>query len=145
MKTNLLFISIILFFVGYWLVSWIYTKCKIPSFQDDNKSNKDYDETSYNQSYDSKSGDEGKHSGTDNSYGSDHNNARDQHTYFSELLDIDNDYTIDNIKQKYRDSLRKYHPDKVSHLGSEFQVIAEQKTKEINKAYDYFKKIYNFN
>ena len=34
----------------------------------------------------------------------------------------------------------KYHPDKVRHLGEEFRSVAEQKMKEINAAYDYFKK-----
>jgi DnaJ like chaperone protein len=34
----------------------------------------------------------------------------------------------------------QYHPDKVSHLGDEFRTGAEEKMKEINQAYDYFKK-----
>jgi DnaJ like chaperone protein len=34
----------------------------------------------------------------------------------------------------------QYHPDKVAHLGDEFRGIAEEKMKEINAAYDFFKK-----
>jgi DnaJ-domain-containing protein 1 len=41
--------------------------------------------------------------------------------------------------------ISQYHPDKVQHLGREFQQMAEYKTKEIQKAYDYFKQNYNIN
>jgi DnaJ like chaperone protein len=37
----------------------------------------------------------------------------------------------------------QYHPDKVGHLGEEFKRVAEEKMKEINMAYDFFKKKYN--
>ena len=47
------------------------------------------------------------------------------------------------IKKAYRKLSMQYHPDKVGHLGQEFQEIAEQKMKEINMAYDYFKKKFN--
>lgn len=47
------------------------------------------------------------------------------------------------IKKAYRKLSMQYHPDKVSHLGQEFQRVAEEKMKEINQAYDYFKKKYN--
>ncbi len=46
----------------------------------------------------------------------------------------------DAIKKSYRKLSMKYHPDKVRHLGEEFRVVAEEKMKEINAAYDYFKK-----
>ena len=34
----------------------------------------------------------------------------------------------------------KYHPDKVSHLGDEFQKLAEEKFKSVNDAYQAVKK-----
>jgi DnaJ like chaperone protein len=46
----------------------------------------------------------------------------------------------DTIKKAYRKLSMKYHPDKVRHLGEEFRAIAEEKMKEINAAYDFFKK-----
>jgi len=46
----------------------------------------------------------------------------------------------ETIKKAYRKLSMQYHPDKVRHLGEEFQKIAEEKMKEINAAYDYFKK-----
>jgi DnaJ like chaperone protein len=47
------------------------------------------------------------------------------------------------IKKAYRKLSMQYHPDKVSHLGDEFKSVAEEKMKEINAAYDYFKKRHN--
>ncbi len=47
------------------------------------------------------------------------------------------------IKKAYRKLSMQYHPDKVAHLGDEFKGVAEEKMKEINAAYDYFKKKFN--
>ncbi len=46
----------------------------------------------------------------------------------------------ETIKKAYRKLSMKYHPDKVRHLGEEFRAVAEEKMKEINAAYDFFKK-----
>jgi DNA-directed RNA polymerase subunit RPC12/RpoP len=48
-----------------------------------------------------------------------------------------------DVKRAYRELLAKYHPDKVSHLGDEFKQIAEQKTREVLAAYEYFRRKYN--
>lgn len=56
------------------------------------------------------------------------------------VLGLEKDANMDEIKKAYRKLSMKYHPDKVRHLGEEFRTIAEQKMKEINAAYDYFKK-----
>ena len=47
------------------------------------------------------------------------------------------------IKKTYRKLSMQYHPDKVAHLGDEFKRVAEEKMKEINAAYDFFKKKFN--
>ncbi len=44
--------------------------------------------------------------------------------------------TLKEIKRAYHDRIREYHPDKVSHLGAELRELAEQKSKEINAAYE---------
>lgn len=41
----------------------------------------------------------------------------------------------DEIKRKYREQMKLYHPDRVAHLGAELQELALEKTKEIQKAY----------
>ena len=43
------------------------------------------------------------------------------------------------IKSSYRNLVKQYHPDNVQHLGIEFLDLAEQRTKEINEAYNYLK------
>ncbi len=44
------------------------------------------------------------------------------------------------VRKKYKELLAKYHPDKVQHLGVEFQELAERKTREIIRAYEFFRK-----
>lgn len=46
-----------------------------------------------------------------------------------------------DAKKAYRDLTKKYHPDKVHHLGKEFQHQAQQKMQEINHAYDQIMKV----
>jgi DnaJ-class molecular chaperone len=40
------------------------------------------------------------------------------------------------IRAAYRRLAAQYHPDKVAHLGAEFQRLAEQKFKTIQAAYE---------
>ncbi|MFP4226011.1 MAG: DnaJ domain-containing protein [Desulfobacterales bacterium] len=42
----------------------------------------------------------------------------------------------EEIQAAYRELVQKYHPDKLSHLGEEFQEMAQQKFVEIQNAYD---------
>ena len=44
------------------------------------------------------------------------------------------------IKSIYRKKIAQYHPDKVAAMGPEIQQVAEQKAKEINEAYEHFRK-----
>ena len=61
--------------------------------------------------------------------------------YFEVLKILDSD-TKDfvTIKSVYRKKIAQYHPDKVSAMGPEIQEVAEQKAKEINEAYEHFRK-----
>ncbi len=52
-----------------------------------------------------------------------------------EVLGVRNTASIEEIKGAYRRLSRQYHPDKVSHLGEEFRVLAEERFKEIQGAY----------
>ncbi|MFH2144010.1 MAG: DnaJ domain-containing protein [Bacteroidota bacterium] len=60
------------------------------------------------------------------------------------ILEINKDATIDDIKKAYRKMAMKYHPDKVSHLGEEFQYTAKEKFQKVNQAYELIKKERNF-
>ena len=52
-----------------------------------------------------------------------------------EILGISPGADRDEIKAAYRKLASQYHPDKVAHLGGEFQALAEQRFKEIQEAY----------
>jgi DnaJ-domain-containing protein 1 len=52
------------------------------------------------------------------------------------VLGIGKNASQEEIKQAYKRLAGKYHPDKVSHLGVEFQALAEKRFKEIQEAYD---------
>ena len=62
--------------------------------------------------------------------------------YFA-VLGLEQGADMEAIKRSYRQLSMKYHPDKVAHLGDEFKSVAEDKMKEINSAYDYFKRKYS--
>ena len=56
------------------------------------------------------------------------------------ILEIDRSASAAEIKQAYRELARKYHPDKLEHLGDEFKALAEMRFKEIQQAYQELKK-----
>jgi len=71
--------------------------------------------------------------------------SRSTHTEeeYRQILGVTVEDSPATIRKKYKELLAKYHPDKVQHLGIEFQEMAERKTKAIMEAYDFFRKIYN--
>ena len=52
-----------------------------------------------------------------------------------ELLSIERTASPDEIKRAFRREIARYHPDKVQHLGSEFQEIAATRAAELTEAY----------
>lgn len=66
--------------------------------------------------------------------------SRQSEAHYYALLGVEPGADMERIKKSYRQLSMKYHPDKVRHLGDEFRTVAEEKMKEINAAYDYFKK-----
>ena len=56
------------------------------------------------------------------------------------ILEISKNATNDEVKKTYRKMAAKFHPDKVHHLGEEFQKMAEGKFKSLNDAYQQIKK-----
>lgn len=56
------------------------------------------------------------------------------------ILEIEPNASEDEIKKAYRKMARKYHPDKVSYLGEDFQKAANEKFQKVNEAYEKIKK-----
>lgn len=57
-----------------------------------------------------------------------------------QILEIDPQVSNEDVKKAYRRMANKYHPDKVAHLGDELRVLAEDKFKALNDAYQEIKK-----
>lgn len=61
----------------------------------------------------------------------------------NKILELPENATIEMIKSAYKQKMMEYHPDRVSNLGKELQNLADMKTKEINQAYEFLKKLKN--
>lgn len=62
--------------------------------------------------------------------------------YYGRILGLSGQVTIDGVKSQYRAMVAQYHPDKVHHLGAKLKEVAEKEMKEINEAFEYFKRKY---
>lgn len=56
------------------------------------------------------------------------------------ILEINKGASVDEIKGAYRKMAKKYHPDKVIHLGKEHQKGAEDKFRKVQAAYEQIQK-----
>jgi len=56
------------------------------------------------------------------------------------ILEIDPSAPDEEVKKAYRKMAVKYHPDKVSYLGEEYQKAAKEKFQKIQEAYDQIRK-----
>jgi len=54
---------------------------------------------------------------------------------YYELLEIAATASSDEVKRAFRAQIAKYHPDKVHHLGREFQAMAADRAAELTEAY----------
>ncbi len=60
--------------------------------------------------------------------------------YAYRILEVDPSASDQEVKKSYRQMANKYHPDKVSHLGEDFQKAANQKFQKVNEAYEKIRK-----
>jgi len=64
--------------------------------------------------------------------------VKNTNSYY-QILEITSSASDQEIKKAYRSMATRFHPDKVQHLGPEFQKMAEDKFKAINEAYQEIK------
>lgn len=60
------------------------------------------------------------------------------------ILEIPKTATVAEVKAAYRKMAKKYHPDKVIHLGKEHQKGAEEKFRQVQEAYETIQKSKGF-
>lgn len=53
-----------------------------------------------------------------------------------QILNVDRSASAEEVKKAYLRQVALYHPDKVAHLGPDLQKLAEEKTRQINQAYE---------
>ena len=63
----------------------------------------------------------------------------DTESYYK-ILEITKSSSTDEIKKAYRKMARKYHPDRVQHLGEEHMAGAKEKFQKVQEAYEKIKK-----
>ena len=63
-------------------------------------------------------------------------------TYYGRILGLQGRVTWTDVRSRYRELVVQYHPDKVNHLGPKLRAVAEHEMKEINEAFEYFKRLY---
>ena len=56
------------------------------------------------------------------------------------VLEVSPNASDDDVRRAYRRMSMKHHPDKVAHLGAEFQKAATEKFQRVNAAYAAIKK-----
>jgi len=61
------------------------------------------------------------------------------------ILEIEKNASVEEIKAAYRKMAKKYHPDKVAHLGEEHRKGAEEKFRQVQGAYELLQKELKFN
>ena len=62
---------------------------------------------------------------------------------YAKILGLVGNYTPEDAKSAYRILIAQYHPDKVALMGDEIREVAERKAKEINEAYEHFRRKYD--
>jgi uncharacterized membrane protein YkvA (DUF1232 family) len=70
-----------------------------------------------------------------NSHARRHENQSAKSKTPHEILGLSPGASKEGIRSAYRRLANQYHPDKVAHLGKEFQDLADQRFKEIQEAY----------
>jgi len=62
--------------------------------------------------------------------------------YFGRILKLSGKITKDEIKQRYREMMKAYHPDLFQSLDGEFVELATRRTQQINEAFQFFAEKY---
>lgn len=82
-----------------------------------------------------------RQSNNEGSGGGNSRNIKDE-IYYGKVLGLKGKLSLADVRKNYIYLVSQYHPDKASHLGPKLREAAEIEMKEINEAFEYFKKKY---
>lgn len=70
-------------------------------------------------------------------------NDSDKLRKYSNILDVDLDADLSEVKKAYREKAKAYHPDKMASqgMGDDYIKYSTEKLAEVNEAYEYLKKV----
>jgi DnaJ like chaperone protein len=74
-----------------------------------------------------------------------YNSSFSQRYDYYTILEIQSNASNEEVKKAYREMAKKFHPDKLTHLGADVQKAANEKFQKINLAYEKIKKERNIN
>jgi DnaJ-domain-containing protein 1 len=97
------------FFLGYWIVSKLFASKSSGNQKNSESTSKDRSATGHQQENSSE---------------------------WFDVLKVSSNASIEEIRAAYKSLIRQYHPDRVEALGEELKILAEEKSKEINAAYE---------
>jgi hypothetical protein len=63
--------------------------------------------------------------------------------HYGKLLELNGAVKKSEIRKKYLKLVAQYHPDKLESLGVDLRTLAEERTKELNEAYEWMKNKYS--
>lgn len=70
--------------------------------------------------------------------------AGDPEDHYRFVIGVPRDAGEDEVRSAYRTQLNRYHPERVTHLGTEFHDLASRRTRELIEAYEFLKKKYGY-
>ena len=128
-------------------VSWIIIPVLNKKISPPERKKSTYNNTSDYQNNSQANSDNGDYSGENDNDSNTHSDGilsekNNIEKKYAKILNLKGKVNISDIEKRYRKIIKKYHPDKVAMMGDELQDLAEEKTKEIIEAYEYFKEKY---
>jgi len=63
--------------------------------------------------------------------------------HYGRVLELSGAIKKEDIRKKYISLVGQYHPDRVEGLGKDLRELADERTKELNEAYDWMRSKYN--
>ncbi len=139
--TKVLFALIL---TGAWLMLWKFDAFFAPSPEKiETTCYEDKDDTPREDLPPDEDEDDETISGDETDYEEKEPSPTSKENRFAGVLGLTTDYQPEDVKAAYRTLIAQYHPDKVSRMGDEIREVAERKAKEINEAYQHFRRKYD--